>query len=178
MTETQTSAGKPATRRPSRLEPSGSIKLTGRGAVLALFAACLFGLLIAAWTGWSALADAIFVISCGVVACYTRAKGLRNVVVCPPLAFLAGTVCAELITAPGTFLAAEGNMVTLGTSAPWLFTGTVLTIVIAVGRGYRPELPASWSAPPVITNLIDAIRDALRSRLGGQDRQRLAQIGR
>jgi hypothetical protein len=142
--------------------------------VLALFAACLFGLLIAAWTGWSALADAIFVISCGVVACYTRAKGLRNVVVCPPLAFLAGTVCAELITAPGTFLAAEGTMVTLGTSAPWLFTGTVLTIVIAVGRGYRPELPASWSAPPVITNLIDAIRDALRSRLGGQDRQRLA----
>jgi hypothetical protein len=174
MTQTKTPAGKPATRGPSRLEPSGSIKLTGRGAVLALFAACLSGLLIAAWTGWTALADAIFVLSCGVVAYYTRAKGLRNVVVCPPLAFLAGTVCAQLITAPGTFLAAEGTMVTLGTSAPWLFAGTVLTIAIAIGRGYRPKLPASWSAPPMITNLIEAVRDALRSRMGGRDRQRLA----
>jgi hypothetical protein len=71
-------------------------------------------------------------------------------VVCPPLAFLAGTVCAQLITAPGGFAAAEGILITLGSSAPWLFTGTVLTIVIAVGRGYRPsfprlpELPARW----------------------------------
>ncbi len=180
MTQTRTSAGEPVTREPSRpepsrpepsrAEPSGSIKLTGRGAVVALFAACLSGLLIAAWTGWTALADAVFVLSCGVVACYTRAKGLRNVMVCPPLAFLAGTVCAQLITAPGSFLAAEGTMITLGTSAPWLFTGTALTIAIAIGRGYRPQLPGSWSAPPMIA----AVRDTLRARLGGRDRQRLA----
>jgi hypothetical protein len=160
MTETKT----PATRRSPRLEPAGSIKLTGRGAALALFAACLFGLLMAGWTGWSALADAIFLMSCGVVAYYTRAKGLRNVVVCPPLAFFAGTVCAQLITAPGGFAAAEGILVTLGIAAPWLFTGTALTIVIAVGRGYRPELP-DWSARPAITNLIEAVRDTVRRRL-------------
>ena len=164
MTQAPTPTRKPATRRSPRLEPAGSVKLTGRGAVLALFVACLFGLLTAAWTGWSALADAIFVMSCGVVAYYTRAKGLRNVVVCPPLAFLAGTVCAELIAAPGGFLAAEGTLVTLGTSAPWLFTGTALTIVIAVGRGYRPELPA-WSARSAIANLIETVRDTLRRRL-------------
>ncbi|MDQ2815272.1 MAG: hypothetical protein M3Z75_26370 [Actinomycetota bacterium] len=174
MTQTQSSSGKPGTRGPSRLESSGSVKLTGRGAVLALFAACLSGLLIAAWTGWTALADAMFLIICGVVAYYTRAKGLRHVVVSPPLAFLAATVCAELITVPGTFLAAEQTMVTLGASAPWLFTGTALTIVIAVGRGYRPERPASWSAPPMITNLTAAVRDALHSRSGVQDRKRLA----
>ena len=59
-------------------------------------------------------------------------------VVAPPLLFFAGSTCAELITAPGTFLAAEGILVTLGTSAPWLFTGTALTVVVAIGRGYRP----------------------------------------
>ncbi len=56
------------TRTPSRLRPAGSVKLTGRGAVLALFVSSLFGLLVAGWTGWSAFADAIFVMSCGVVA--------------------------------------------------------------------------------------------------------------
>jgi hypothetical protein len=143
-------------RRDPPLQPAGSVKLTGRGAVLALFVSCLFGLLIAGWTGWSALADALFVMSCGVVAYYTRAKGLRHVVVCPPLAFLAGTVCAELITAPGGFAAAEGILITLGTSAPWLFTGTVLVIVIAVGRGYRPRWPerSAWPDWPAITNLM------------------------
>jgi len=129
-------------RRDPPLQPAGSVKLTGRGAVVALFVVSLSGLLVAGWTGWSALADALFVMSCGVVAYYTRAKGLRHVVVCPPLAFLAGTVCAQLIIAPGGFAAAEGILITLGSSAPWLFTGTVLTIVIAVGRGYRPDLSA------------------------------------
>src|ERR1035438_2941019 len=129
MTQAQAPIRKPPARRRPRVQPAGSIKLTGRGAVLALFVACLvgllmaggtrwsdtgdavlalfvaclFGLLMAGWSGWSALADAIFVMSCGVVAYYTQAKGLRKVVVCPPLAFLAGTVCAKLITAPGGF---------------------------------------------------------------------------
>ncbi len=151
MTQAQTPLRRP-TREPVRrppgpLEPTGSIKLTGRGAVLALFVACLGGLLIAGWTGWSAFADVIFVLICSVVAYYTRAKGLRNVVVSPPLAFFAGTVCAELISAPGGFAVAEGILVTLGTSAPWLFVGTALTIVIALIRGYRPSWPnrlASW----------------------------------
>jgi hypothetical protein len=159
---------KPQPRKPSRLEPSGSVKLTGRGAVLALFVTCLFGLLIAGWTGWSAFADAVFVMSCGVVACYTRAKGLRNVMVCPPLAFFASTVCAELITAPGGFAVVEGILVTLGTSAAWLFTGTILTIVIAIGRGYRPRRPA-WTATPAIANLVEAVRDAMPPRSGRRE---------
>jgi hypothetical protein len=144
MTQTRTPARPTGTRRPPRLEPSGSVKLTGRGAVIGLFAASLLGLLLAAWTGWTAVADALFVMSCGVVAYYTRVRGLRAVMVCPPLTFLAGLVCAELITAPDAFSAAEGILVTLATSAPWLFTGTALTIAIAFGRGYRPtiRLPA------------------------------------
>jgi hypothetical protein len=144
MTQTRTPARPTGSRRPPRLDPSGSVKLTGRGAVIGLFAASLLGLLLSAWTGWTAVAEALFVMSCGVVAYYTRVGGLRTVMVCPPLTFLAGLVCAQLITAPDAFSAAEGILVTLATSAPWLFTGTALTIAIAFGRGYRPtmRLPA------------------------------------
>ena len=168
MTQTRTPARPAGTRRPPRLEPSGSVKLTGRGAVIGLFAASLLGLLLAAWTGWTAVADAIFIISCGVVAYYTRAKGLRVVVVSPPLAFLAGSVCAQLITAPDSFSAAEGILVTLGTATPWLFIGTALTGAIALGRGYRPEVSRSTKVPrptemPVIGRLISAARQLLVS---------------
>jgi hypothetical protein len=141
MTQTRAPGRKTGTERPSRLRPPGSIKLTGRGAVVVLFAACFLSLLIAAWTGWSAFADVVFVMTCGVVTCYTRVSGLRAVVVCPPLAFLAGSVLAQVLTAPDTFSAAEGILVTLGTSTLWLFTGTALVVAIALGRGYRPAIP-------------------------------------
>ena len=117
------------------------MRLTGRGAVAALFVLCFLTQLIAAWTRWGGtLAGAAFVCGCGAVTYYTRTGGLRAVVVAPPLLFFAGTACAQAITAPGTFLAAEGILVTLGTSAPWLFTATALTVVVAVGRGYRPAV--------------------------------------
>jgi hypothetical protein len=174
MTQTRTPAKQAGSRRPPLFEPSGSIKLTGRGAVIALFAASLLGLLFAAWTGWTAAADAIFVMSCGVVAYYTRAKGLRVVVVCPPLAFLAGSVCAQLITAPDSFSAAEGILVTLGTATPWLFIGTALTIAIALGRGYRPKVSRPTEVPrptemPVIGRLITAARQLLVSSARWKD---------
>ena len=144
MTQTQTRAPdrRTGTQGPSPRPRSGSITLTGRGAAVALFAASFLALLIAAWTGWGLLADAVFVMTCGLVACYTRASGLRGVVVRPPLAFFAGSVLAQLLTAPDAFSAVVGILVTLGVSAPWLFTGTGLTVVIALGRGWRPERPA------------------------------------
>jgi hypothetical protein len=137
---TQTRARPPAPDRKTgpRLEPRASVRLTGRGALAALFVLCFFTQLIADWTGWGTLAGAAFVCGCGAVTYYTKTSGLRSVVVAPPLMFFAGATCAELITAPGTFLAATGILVTLGTTAPWLFTGTALTIVVAIGRGYRP----------------------------------------
>jgi hypothetical protein len=122
-----------------RLEPRSSVRLTGRGAVALLFALCFGTQLIAARTGWGTLAGAAFVCGCGAVTYYTRTGGLRAVVVAPPLLFFAGAACAQLITAHGMFLAAEGILVALGTSAPWLFTGAALTVVVAIGRGYRPS---------------------------------------
>ena len=162
MTQTQAPGRKTRTQRPTRLRFPGSVTLTGRGAVVTLFAACFLSLLITAWTGWSAFADVMFVMTCGVVTCYTRVSGLRAVVVCPPLAFFAGTVLAQLITAPDTFSAAEGILITLGSSALWLFTGTALVIAIALGRGHRPGVPAI----PQLSNLREAVKDAWPSRSG------------
>src|SRR5690349_2546214 len=153
MTQTRAPGRKTGTQVPAARPRSRSVTLTGRGAGVALFAVCFLGLLIAAWTGWELFADAVFVMTCGLVACYTRASGLRGVVVCPPLAFLAGSLLAQLLTAPDAFLAATGILVTLGLSAPWLFTGTGLTVVIALGRGWRPERPA-----------FGGLRGALRDR--------------
>jgi hypothetical protein len=125
------------TGRPPFPEPAGPVRLTGRGAIVTLFAACFLALLFAAWTGWSALADAVFVLGCVLVACCTRASGLRQVAVCPPLVFLAACACCQALTSAGAFSFLEGILVTLGLAAPWLFTGTALAIVIAVGRGLR-----------------------------------------
>jgi hypothetical protein len=168
-TQTRTPAGNPARTRtgtgtattartrtpvrtatrppPQRLEPKAVFRLTGRGAIVALFLMCFLSLLVAAWTGWGMLADAAFVCGCGVVTYYTRFTGLRTVVVCPPLIFLAGCICAQAVAASGRFALAEGILVTLGTSAPWLFTGTGLTFVIALGRGFRPAIPLLTRRP-------------------------------
>ena len=140
---TQIRARTPTQSRPDhrpapRLEPRASVRLTGRGAIAALFALCFGTQLIAAWTGWGTLAGAAFVCGCGAVTYYTRTSGLPTVVVAPPLLFFAGSACAQAISAPGPLLAAERILVTLGTSAPWLFTATALTVVVAIGRGYRP----------------------------------------
>ena len=124
MMQTRAPGRKTGTQGPSPRPRSGSITLTGRGGAVALFAACFCGLLIAAWTGWDLLADVIFVMTCGLVACYTRASGLRGVVVCPPLAFFTGSVLAQLLTAPDVFSVVIGILITLGSSALWLFTGT------------------------------------------------------
>jgi Domain of unknown function (DUF6542) len=150
MTQTRV-AGQTRAQEPPRRARSGSITLTGRGAALALFAACFLGLLLAARTGWATAADVAFVVTCGLVACYTRPGGLRHVVICPPLAFCTGSILAQVITAPDTFSALAGILVTLGTSTLWLFGGTGLAIAVAFGRGWRPH-----------TGLAGYLRAALR----------------
>jgi uncharacterized protein DUF6542 len=171
-------SGPPGTVRPPGpvpARPAVSIKLTGRGAVVMLFVATFFGLLLAAWTGWSALGDVIFLLACGAVTRYTRPSGLRIVVLSPPLTFFAGCVFAQVLTASGGFAIAEGILVTLATSAPWLFIGTGLTIAIALGRGWRPKLPARLTG-----DLRAAVRDVRPSRTSGNERwvrRRLAFAG-
>jgi hypothetical protein len=141
MTQIQPREAGARTGKPPFGEPVGSIRLTGRGAIVTMFAGCLLGLLFAAWTGWSGPAHAVFVLGCVVIAYYTRPSGLRHVVVCPPPVFFAACVCSQALTSDGAFSFLEGILVTLGLAAPWLFIGTALAIVIAAGRGFRPRLP-------------------------------------
>jgi hypothetical protein len=155
MTQTRTPAQKARTQEPPRRTSGSSVRLTGRGGVVVLFAACFGSLLLAAATGWAVLADVVFVMSCGLIACYTRPGGLRSVVVCPPLAFCTGSILAQLIIAPDTFSALTGILVTLGSSTLWLFAGTGLTMAIALGRGWRPETVLS-----VLANLRHALRES------------------
>ncbi len=157
MTQTRMPGQKARTQEPPRRPCAGPVRLTGRGGAVALFAASFAGLLLAAATGWAVLADVLFVMTCGLVACYTRPGGLRNVVVCPPLAFCTGSILAQLIVAPDTFSALTGILVTLGGSALWLFTGTGLTMTIALGRGWRPQ---------TVLSVLGNLRAGLRERPG------------
>ena len=126
--------------------------LTGRGAILALLVLSFLGLIVSDWLDWGMLADATFVAACVVIACYAKPSDLLPVAVCPPLAFFVACVCAELVTSAGGTSAAEGTLVTLATSAPWLFLGTAVTILIGLRRG-----------------LLDNIRDLRRGLQGEPD---------
>jgi hypothetical protein len=163
MTQTPTATRQRAATRPpptARLQPAVRLTLTGRGALFTLFGISFLSLLIAAWTGWNTLADAVFMGSCAQVAWHTKPSGLRLLVMWPPLAFLLGSTLAQLLAASGTFAALEQIFVTLAVSAPWLFTGTALTFAIAYGRGYRPQ----FRDRALAANLRGAARDAWSSR--------------
>jgi hypothetical protein len=116
------------------------LRLTGRGAILGLFVLMFLGSLISGWLGTGVLADLLFLLGCGAMAWYTKPADLLSVSVSPPLAFFFACVLAKLITSSGGTSAAEGTLVTLATSAPWLFAGTALTIAIALRRGLLDNL--------------------------------------
>ncbi|MGO9782687.1 MAG: DUF6542 domain-containing protein [Streptosporangiaceae bacterium] len=112
-----------------------AIRLTGRGGILALMVLAFLGLLGSDLVGWGLLSNVTFVAGCIAIASYARPTDLLPVTVCPPLAFFVACVCSNLITSSDGTSAAEGILVTLADSAPWLFLGTALTIVIALRRG-------------------------------------------
>ena len=128
--------------RPRQPRRQPDTQLTARGAVLGLFGACFLAIMLANWTGWTALADLAFIAAGVAAACYTKRGALLAIVVSPPAIFLAACACAETLTAPGTLAAFTGTFVTLGTSAPWLFTGTALVLIVALNRGLAREIAA------------------------------------
>jgi hypothetical protein len=117
-----------------------AVQLTARGAVLGLFVACFVTLLLADWTGWTALADLAFVAGGGAAAWYTKPGALLPLVVSPPVIFFCACACAELLTASGMFTTATGILITLGAASPWLFIGTALTLGVALSRGLPGEI--------------------------------------
>jgi hypothetical protein len=122
--------------------------------VLGLFVACVLALLLAAATGWSALGDMAFVGGCGAGAWYTKRGAILPLAVSPPLVFFLACLLVQWMTAPGGLALLTGIFLTLGTSAPWLFLGTALTVGIGLYRGLGGE---------VVDLLID-LRDLVTGR--------------
>jgi hypothetical protein len=139
----RSSFGRPARRWPGDWRSAGKRpgdRLTGRGGVVAVFAACFLGLLVADWANWGEFADAVFFMASSLTAYYVRPSGLLPVVVSPPLLFFSACVLEKVLISSGLLTAFSGTVVALANSAGWLFAGTGLTIVIALLRGLRSEV--------------------------------------
>lgn len=122
--------------------------------MLGLFVVCVLALLLTAVTGWSALGDMAFVGGCGAGAWYTKRGAMLPFAVSPPLIFFLACLLVQWMTAPGSLALLTGIFLTLGTSAPWLFLGTALTVGIGLYRGLGGE---------VVDLLID-LRDLVTGR--------------
>lgn len=113
------------------------IKLTGRGAVLLMFAVFTLGLFGADWLSQPAVAGAAFVAGNVTAAWYTRPRDLLTVAVTPPLLFCVALIGVKALTATGNTAVAiaGGTAITLAGTAPWLLAGTAVSLVIACLRG-------------------------------------------
>jgi hypothetical protein len=136
VTPPATQATPPATR----MTPPAT-RMTARGAVVAMFLLFLVGTLAAGWLHLEVLAGLSFVAGCAMAAYYSRRDALLTAVITPPLVFMAALVIAELLTSHEDTVrhsltaAAEGIILTLAAVAPWLFSGVVIGLVIALTRG-------------------------------------------
>ena len=130
-------AGRPD-RRASVNQRAGPL-LTGRGALLGMFALSFLGILVATWLHWSPLAGGSFVLGCAAAALRTKHRDLLTVVVSPPLLFFCALVGVKALTATGDPLVsvAGGTALTLANVAPWLFAGVAISLIIAWCRGLR-----------------------------------------
>jgi hypothetical protein len=111
--------------------------LTGRGAVVVVFAVCLLGVITSDWLGWGLLTGGSFVAACALAAARTQRGDLLTVAVVPPALFLVAVVCGKALTSSGGLLlsTAEGTIITLSNTAPWLIAGTALNLIIGFSRG-------------------------------------------
>jgi hypothetical protein len=122
------------------MKPGRGVRLTGRGSLLMVFAACFLGLLAADWTSWEELADAVFFMATSLAAYYVRRGGLLPVVVSSPLLFFLACVLEKVPGSPGLLPALDKTSDVLAGAAVWLFAGTGLTVAIALLRGLRGEV--------------------------------------
>jgi hypothetical protein len=124
----------------TRVTPPAT-RMTARGAVVAMFLLFLVGTLAAGWLHLELLAGLSFVAGCVLAAYYSRRDALLTAVVTPPLVFMAALVIAELLTSHEDTVrhsltaAGEGIVLTLAAVAPWLFSGVIIGLVIALVRG-------------------------------------------
>jgi hypothetical protein len=104
--------------------------------MLGLFGVCFLGLLISDWLHWGLLTGGAFIVASGFAAARTQRTDLLTVAVSSPALFLAAIVCGKALLSSGSVLStAEGTLITLANTAPWLIIGTVVSLVIVFSRG-------------------------------------------
>jgi hypothetical protein len=121
-------------------------RMTGRGAILAMFAVFFAGTAVADVTHIDFFVGFCLVAGCTLAAKFARRSALLAVVVSPPLIFLAAVICAEALTSSsatghsGFVAVTEGTFLTLAAAAPWLFAGVAAALIIALFRGLPQSL--------------------------------------
>lgn len=147
-----TSGGTVSGSKARRRSAGSSITLTGRGGIVLIFGVGLLAELFGNVVHLGFLSGLGFVAACGLAAMTTRGGDLLTLVVSPPLVFLAITVVSEFFAAIGERSVPRsmvvGVVTTFASSAPWLFFGTALAVVVAVPRGLPATLRALRSARP------------------------------
>jgi hypothetical protein len=115
--------------------------MTARGAVLAMFVLFFLGMLAAGGLHLGLLTGLSFVAGCALAARYTKSDGLLTAVATPPLIFMIALVLTETMSSHADTLrrtmtsVVEGTVLTMASVAPWLFTGVILGVSIAMFRG-------------------------------------------
>ncbi|WP_242614498.1 DUF6542 domain-containing protein [Actinomadura roseirufa] len=135
--------GASPSRARSRRDAAAPVTLTGRGGIVVMFAAALVCALLSRWFDLPLLAGGGFAVGCLAAAFATRPADLLTITVSPPLVFFAATFLAVLVTTLGDGSLLRGLTVgvltALAATAPWLFFGTLLVLVVGLFRG----LPAN-----------------------------------
>lgn len=128
-----------AAPRPRSRAAGSPVTLTGRGGIVVMFAAGVVCGLLSRWFDVPLLAGAGFAIGCALAAFATRPADLLTLAVSPPLVFFAATFTVVFATTLGNGSLLRGLTVgvlaALAATAPWLFFGTLLVLVICLARG-------------------------------------------
>ena len=121
----------------SRAPDHGTLRLTARGAALAMFSIMFPGTLTSGWLHFPALSGASFVAACVLAALATRREDLLVVVTLPLVVFLASAICVAVVSSGGGGVLAgvSGIALTLGRAALWLLAGEAIVLVLSLFRG-------------------------------------------
>ncbi|MDA8368445.1 MAG: hypothetical protein M0026_01065 [Nocardiopsaceae bacterium] len=125
--------------RPASGSSGGTVRLTGRGGVLAIVAVSFIAALAAHLFSAPVVNGVAFVAVCVLAALLVRPADLLSLTVSPPLAYFTAALLAEAaltLGSPGFLRGVAVGMATrLADVAPWLFGGTALVLVISLLRG-------------------------------------------
>ncbi|GGV15120.1 hypothetical protein GCM10010182_39930 [Actinomadura cremea] len=113
--------------------------LTGRGGIVVVFGTAVLCGLLSRWLDMPLLAGGGFTVGCVLAALATRPADLLALAVSPPLVFFLATLIAVVVTTigQGSLLrgVTVGVLTALAGTAPWLFLGTLLVLLITLPRG-------------------------------------------